>query len=144
MLLEKTKNKFKEIKDIFFEKDNKQVFLRVEVSLADLTKITLLTKEISHFLDQFEAEIPYQHYFLDVYSSGAEKIILWANLSNYINQKITIKTNQMANLLPIYTGKLLSVEPFIIRYNNRGRWQKLELNKAQIKEIRLALDFKNK
>ena len=64
----KLMSKFSEVIDVYYEKEAKNNFLRVETNLTRLRDIEVLTMQVSNFLD----EIDYSNtqYYLDIFSSG--------------------------------------------------------------------------
>lgn len=64
----KLMSKFSEVIDVYYEKEDKNNFLRVETNLTRLKDIEVLTMQVSNFLD----EIDYSNtqYYLDIFSSG--------------------------------------------------------------------------
>lgn len=144
MILLKLQEKFPQIKKAFFEKEGANTFLRIEVNEPVLAKLTILSQEISQFLDNFEKEIEYTNYFLDVYSTGTEKILDKNNLKKYLENNVQVILKNKLNQKTDYIGILLNDDPITIKWNNKGQFKKIVIPFEEISEIKLYASLNKK
>ena len=131
------KEKFTQINKAFLEEESGNDFLRIEVNLKSLDEITLLSREISSYLDEIDQELG--EYFLDVYSSGTDTSIEIKDLEKHLEANVLVTLNELIKEYDSFEGTLIEVkdETITIKWNAKGQFRKQEINKNNIKNIKL-------
>ncbi len=134
-VIEKIQNKFKEIKNIQWITEENHQFLRIEIDEPSLEKISIISKEISKYIDSIDNKN--KEYFLDIHSSGTEKKIEPENIERYINANIKITLSNPIKDKFEFTGTLLESEDayLIIKWNSKGQFRKQKINIEDIASI---------
>ena len=112
-----------------------------KVSEIDMDMIVNLTHALNEYLDELN---PFDKpYTLDLSSLGAEKPLKVEQLSNYVNKYVNVHLINPIKGENIYEGDLVSVsdDKIIISYRHKTRSINLEILKANIYKIRLAIKF---
>lgn len=107
----------------------------------DMDAIVNLTNVLNAYLDELN---PFEKpYTLDISSLGAEKPLKVESLQDYIGKFIHVHLINPIKGENIYEGDLNSVsnETINISYRNKTRVINLEINKANISKVRLAIKF---
>ena len=107
----------------------------------DMEAIVDLTNVLNAYLDELN---PFEKaYTLDVSSLGAEKPLKVERLNEYIGRYVHVHLINPIKGENIYEGDLTSVndETISITYRNKTRSIALEISKANISKIRLAIKF---
>ena len=107
----------------------------------DMEAIVSLTNVLNAYLDEIN---PFEKaYTLDVSSLGAEKPLKVEKLAAYTGKYVHVHLINPIKGENIYEGDLVnvSVETITIVYRNKTRSISLEINKANISKIRLAIKF---
>ena len=101
--------------------------------------------EVSHFLNTYFDEIdPFDNpYTLDISSLGAEKPLKVEKLGDYVERYIHVHLINPINGENIYEGTLKSVsdESISLEYKVKTRIKVVDIQKANISKIRLAIKF---
>lgn len=132
------KSKFPLIRDVFWEKELNNMFLRIEVNLHDLNEVASISRDISNFLDTIEKDVEYNNYYLDVYSVGTDVPIAWEDLSQHIDQQISVELSEKVNDRWAFTGKLLFANEakLTIEWNAKGQFRKQDITSDKIKSLK--------
>ena len=112
-----------------------------KISEIDMDMIVNLTHALNEYLDELN---PFDKpYTLDLSSLGAEKPLKVEQLSNYVNKYVNVHLINPIKGENIYEGDLVSVsdDKIIISYRQKTRSINLEILKANIYKIRLAIKF---
>ena len=107
----------------------------------DMDAIVNLTNVLNAYLDELN---PFEKpYTLDISSLGAEKPLKVESLQDYIGKFIHVHLINPIKGENIYEGDLNSVsnETINISYRNKTRVIGLEIDKANISKVRLAIKF---
>ena len=107
----------------------------------DMNMIVALTNEINAFLDELN---PFEKaYTLDLSSLGAEKPLKIEKLDKYVGKYVHVHLVNPIKGENIYEGDLKNVnnETITLVYRNKTRSIEVEINKANISKIRLAIKF---
>ena len=138
------KSNFSNINKSFFQTENGIEFLKIEVNLIDLNKITSLSKEISLFIDK-NLSLD-KNYYLDIYSPGSDKEFHVKDSKEYIGENIRIILNKHIKNKEEFIGELLSFEnnEIIIKWNNKGQFRKQTIDIEQIQLITKYIKIKKK
>ena len=107
----------------------------------DMEAIVNLTNVLNAYLDELN---PFEKpYTLDISSLGAEKPLKVESLQDYVGRFIHIHLINPIKGENIYEGDLTNVsdETINISYKNKTRVINLEINKANISKVRLAIKF---
>lgn len=125
-----------------FEKGGSLLSLVVDrpksISMSDIVS---LTHELNVYLDEIN---PFPgSYMLDISSLGAEKPLKIDDLANYINEYINVKLSNPISGLCVYEGQLVGLddESITISYKVKTRNKEVNIAKANITHIRLAIKF---
>lgn len=131
------KEKFTQINKAFLEEESGNDFLRIEVNLKSLDEITLLSREISSYLDEIDQKLG--EYFLDVYSSGTDVSLEIKDLEKHLDANVLVTLNELIKEYDSFVGTLIEVkdETITIKWNAKGQFRKQEINKNNIKNIKL-------
>jgi len=122
-------------------KEDGNLILRVTIdnpdSLIDIDTLALANEYLSKRIDKYDDNMP--EYYVEVSSPGAERPLRNdEEIEKSINKYIHVELENM-----IYEGFLLeaSSDKIVVRINIKGRFKNLEINKSEIKLIRLAVKF---
>lgn len=111
------------------------------VEPIDMNAIVDLSREVSNYLDDHS---PYEDaYTLDISSLGAEKPLKMEQLPSYIGSFIHVHLVNPINGENIYEGDLVAVseETITVSYHIKTRVKTVDITKANISKIRLAIKF---
>ena len=101
--------------------------------------------EVSHFLNEYFDELnPFEDsYTLDISSLGAEKPLKIDQLDKYMNSYVHVHLVNPINGENIYEGTLvgLNEETITLSYRVKTRIKTVDIAKANISKIRLAIKF---
>ena len=101
--------------------------------------------ELSHVLNDYLDEInPIESsYTLDISSLGAEKPLKIERLNDYVNSYVHVHLINPINGENIYEGTLVSLdeEKITLSYKVKTRIKSVDITKANISKIRLAIKF---
>ena len=122
-------------------KEDGNLILRVTIDnpdgLIDIDTLALANEYLSERIDKYDDNMP--EYYVEVSSPGAERPLRNdEEIEKSINKYIYVELENM-----IYEGFLLeaSSDKIVVRINIKGRFMNLEINKSEIKLIRLAVKF---
>lgn len=122
-------------------KEDGNLILRVTIDnpdgLIDIDTLALANEYLSERIDKYDDNMP--EYYVEVSSPGAERPLRNdEEIEKSINKYIHVELENM-----IYEGFLLeaSSDKIVVRINIKGRFKNLEINKSEIKLIRLAVKF---
>lgn len=141
-IADKIKDQFELVNKVYFEKEDNFNFLRVEVNLSNLEKVTALSREINKFVD--ENDNSEEEFYLDIFSSGTEKEIDKNNLQEQKGQNVLVKLNKHIKEKDSFEGELLEAEneSITIRWNAKGQFRKQLINIEDIEKINLSSKIK--
>ena len=129
----------KRINKIYFETEDSNEFLRIEVNFKKMDDVVVISKEISIFLDgiNFDKE----QYILDIFSSGAEVKIDVSDLKDYINKLILVNLKKEIKTKMSFEGELIEVEEkeLTIRWNAKGQFRKQKIYFDDIENMNLSI-----
>ena len=111
------------------------------VKPIDMEAIVDLSRELNNYLDELN---PYEEaYTLDISSLGAEKPLKVESLGDYINSYVHVHLTNPINGENIYEGTLVSLdeEKITLEYKVKTRIKTVDITKANISKIRLAIKF---
>lgn len=111
------------------------------VEPIDLNAITLLSNEVSSYLDEInDGE---EAYILDVSSLGAEKPLKIDELDKYVSRYIHVHVNNAIDGLNIFEGELneANEDNIVVSYRVKTRVKKVVILQSNIYKIRLAIKF---
>jgi len=111
------------------------------VEPIDLNAITLLSNEVSSYLDEInDGE---EAYILDVSSLGAEKPLKIDELDKYVSRYIHVHVNNAIDGLNIFEGELneANEDNIVVSYRVKTRVKKVVILHSNIYKIRLAIKF---
>lgn len=111
------------------------------VTPIDMEAIVSISRELNAYLDELNPiENPYT---LDISSLGAEKPLKVERLSEYVGQFVHVHIINPIEGLNIYEGTLETVEDESIKlsYRVKTRTKVVDITKANISKIRLAIKF---
>ncbi|MDK2819608.1 MAG: hypothetical protein KFW07_02105 [Mycoplasmataceae bacterium] len=144
-MIEKLKKKidFNLLECKFVERNN-LTFLDIEIDYKNLNEVEEKSKIISDILDEIDNNE--KQYYLNVYSSGAEKNINWEDVNNFYEkyiQVILIKPYLNSNS---FEGELIDIqeESLKLLVNLKGCFRKLEFQKSNIKELKQSIKLTKK
>ena len=103
--------------------------------------IVNVTNALNSYLDELN---PFEKaYTLDISSLGAEKPIKMEKIGHYVGKYIHVHLFNPIKGENIYEGDLTSVneDSIILTYKNKTRSISVEINKANISKLRLAIKF---
>lgn len=127
-----------ELYDVELVKEFGYLILRVSIDKAggiDVDTLALANEYLSERIDAYDQDMP--EYMLEVCSPGAEKPLKKdKDIENSLGMYVHVEVPQM-----IYEGTLEACdsESITIRYNAKGRFRKIVINKNEIKLLRLAV-----
>ncbi|MBD5423376.1 MAG: hypothetical protein HDR43_02685 [Mycoplasma sp.] len=132
-----------EVNSIQFVNRDGYKFLDIELPESKLNVIEEKTKIISKILDEID-DGTIDNYYLNVFSSGTEKEIDLKNIDLFINNNLLIKTTKPYLEKQEWEGILVSndLSNITLKINNKGRMQKLKINKTDINFIKTTAKFK--
>lgn len=133
----KLQDKFTQINNAYFEEDRSTKFLRVEVNLKSLDEIAMLSREISAYLDTVDHDI--EEYYLDVFSSGTDQSLDINDLDKHLEANVFVELNEDIKDYKSFEGTLIEVteEKIVVKWNAKGQFRKQEIQKNNIKDIKL-------
>ena len=125
-----------------FGKDGGVLSLVVDrVEHIDMEAITDISHKINAYLDEID---PFNNpYTLDVSSLGAEKPLKLNDLDKYVSSYVHVHLVNPIEGENIYEGDLVSVneENITLSYRIKTRTKTVDIAKANISKIRLAIKF---
>ena len=140
-LIEKKLNELGyDLVSLSFSKETLAIVVDKEVEI-DMNMIVDLTNEINAYLDELN---PFEKaYTLDLSSLGAEKPLKIEKLDKYVGKFVHVHLVNPIKGENIYEGDLKNVnnETITLVYRNKTRSIEVEINKANISKIRLAIKF---
>ena len=140
-LIEKKLNELGyELISLSFSKETLAIVVDKDVEI-DMNMIVDLTNEINAYLDELN---PFEKaYTLDLSSLGAEKPLKIEKLDKYVGKFVHIHLINPIKGENIYEGDLKNVnnETITLVYRNKTRSIEIEIDKANISKIRLAIKF---
>ncbi len=128
--------------DCKFSKRDNLLFLDIEIDCPIMDDIHAKSKVISDIIDEIDTSD--NKYYLNVYSSGAEKNIDFLNINEYIGKYVQIVLiNQQFNKL-LFEGELIKVEEelVILKINMKGCFRKIEFQNSNIKQFKQSIKTK--
>ena len=124
------------------EKGDKYLSIIVDrVKPINMEDIVNLTHELNDYLDEINPfDTPY---ILDISSLGAEKPLKVEKLDEYINSYIHVHLTNPVEGENIYEGTLVGLdeEKIVLEIRIKTRIKKVDIQKANISKIRLAIKF---
>ena len=129
-----------ELYSLSFSKETLSIVVDKEEEI-DMNMIVSLTNEINAYLDELN---PFENaYTLDLSSLGAEKPLKIEKLDKYIGKYVHVHLVNPIKGENIYEGDLKNVnkDTITLVYKNKTRSIEVEINKANISKIRLAIKF---
>lgn len=125
-----------EVNLIEFVKRDGLNFLDIELPDTNLKSIEEKTKLISNIIDEIDKTN--DNYYLNVFSSGTEKEIKLKDINLFIGKYLSIKSSKQYFGKNDWEGDLLenTNEHIILKINNKGRIQKLQIEKKYIVYIK--------
>ncbi len=127
-----------ELFDVELVKEFGYLILRVSIDKAsgiDVDTLALANEYLSERIDAYDSDMP--EYMLEVCSPGAEKPLRNdEDINNSLEKYIHVEVPNM-----IYEGTLEACDSdtITVRYNAKGRFRKIVINKNEIKLLRLAV-----
>ena len=129
-----------ELYSLSFSKETLSIVVDKEEEI-DMKMIVDLTNVINVYLDELN---PFENaYTLDLSSLGAEKPLKIEKLDKYIGKYVHVHLVNPIKGENIYEGDLKNVnkDTITLVYKNKTRSIEVEINKANISKIRLAIKF---
>ena len=129
-----------ELVSLSFANDTLSIVVDKE-SEIDMDMIVNVTNALNDYLDELN---PFEKaYTLDISSLGAEKPLKMEKLSHYVGKYIHVHLINPIKGENIYEGDLISVndDSIILTYKNKTRSINVEIDKANISKLRLAIKF---
>ena len=124
------------------EKGEKIVSIVVDrVEPIDMNSIVDLSRELNAYIDEIN---PFEEsYTLDISSLGAEKPLKVEQLDKYLNRYIHVHLINPIEGENIYEGTLVSLneETITLNFKVKTRTKTVDIPKANISKIRLAIKF---
>lgn len=136
-MIQKLKEKINfKINSIQFVKREGLTFLDIEIPETSLDQIEEKSKIILNLIHEIDDDNI--DYYLNVYSEGTEKEIDLNNINLFIDQYLLVKTNKHYLHKVEWEGHLIenNINDIVIKINNKGRIQKLKINKKDISFIK--------
>ena len=136
-MIQKLKEKINfKINSIQFVKREGLTFLDIEIPETSLDQIEEKSKIILNLIHEIDDDNI--DYYLNVYSEGTEKEIYLKNINLFIGQYLLVKTNKHYLDKVEWEGPLIenNINDIVIKINNKGRIQKLKINKKDISFIK--------
>ena len=136
-MIQKLKEKINfKINSIQFVKREGLTFLDIEIPETSLDQIEEKSKIILNLIHEIDDDNI--DYYLNVYSEGTEKEIDLKNINLFIGQYLLVKTNKHYLHKVEWEGHLIenNINDIVIKINNKGRSQKLKINKKDISFIK--------
>ncbi|MGX9340588.1 hypothetical protein [Mycoplasma sp. 4044] len=140
-MIEKLKQEFVNvISKVYWENREGQKVLNIELNVSDFEQVQEISAQINTFVDAFDSE----SFVLDIFSSGNNLTITKDDLEKYIDQKIVLSLSKpylneykiVVKLVEIKEMQLLAIK------NNKGRMQKILIDKTNITNIEKFIDIK--
>ncbi len=138
-ILENLKVKFgKKITSVKWEEEDGATFLRVEVQEPKLSELTILSKDISNYLDDIDQTD--KEYYLDIFSEGTDKELSFEVIKKYIEKNILVTLTRPIKNKIQFEGILLEAdeEKIIVKWNAKGQFRKQIIVKEDIDKINLS------
>lgn len=136
-MIKKLKEKINfKINSIQFVKREGLTFLDIEIPESSLIQIEEKSKIILNLINEIDdSDI---NYYLNIYSAGTEKEIELKNINLFIDQYLLVKTNKHYLNKIEWEGYLIenNINHIVIKINNKGRKQKLKIDKKDISFIK--------
>ncbi len=131
-----------EINSIQFVNRDGFKYLDIELPDIDLNEIEKKTRVILEIIRKIDNSS--DDYYLNVFSSGTEKEIDLKNIGLFINQYLQVRTNKHYLDKNEWEGNLIENKPeeIVIKINNKGRIQKLTIEKKNISFIKTTAQIK--
>ena len=136
-MIQKLKEKINfKINSIQFVKREGLTFLDIEIPETSLDQIEEKSKIILNLIHEIDDDNI--DYYLNVYSEGTEKEIDLKNINLFIGQYLLVKTNKHYLHKVEWEWHLIenNINDIVIKINNKGRIQKLKINKKDISFIK--------
>lgn len=130
------------INNISFAKRDGFDFLDIELPDHNLKTIEEKSKIISQLLDEIS---PYESsYYLNVYSAGTEQNLDPNDLDQHLMANVQIETKKAYLEKNKWEGQLVlnTAEQIKLIINNKGRFQKLVVEKSDLELIKLSAKLK--
>jgi ribosome maturation factor RimP len=129
-----------ELVSLSFSKETLSIVVDKEIEI-DMEMIVTVTNALNSYLDELN---PFEKaYTLDISSLGAEKPLKIEKLGSYVGKYIHVHLINPIKGENIYEGDLTSVneDSIILTYKNKTRSISVEITKANISKLRLAIKF---
>ncbi len=136
-MIKKLKEKIDfKINSIQFVKREGLTFLDIEIPESSLIQIEEKSKIILNLINEIDDSNI--NYYLNIYSSGTEKEIELKNINLFIDQYLLVKTHKHYLNKIEWEGYLIenNINDIVIKINNKGRKQKLKIDKKDISFIK--------
>ncbi len=136
-MIKKLKEKINfKINSIQFVKREGLTFLDIEIPESSLIQIEEKSKIILNLINEIDDSNI--NYYLNIYSSGTEKEIELKNINLFIDQYLLVKTHKHYLNKIEWEGYLIenNINDIVIKINNKGRKQKLKIDKKDISFIK--------
>ncbi len=136
-MIKKLKEKINfKINSIQFVKREGLTFLDIEIPESSLIQIEEKSKIILNLINEIDDSNI--NYYLNIYSSGTEKEIELKNINLFIDQYLLVKTHKHYLNKIEWEGYLIenNINDIVIKINNKGRNQKLKIDKKDISFIK--------
>ncbi len=136
-MIKKLKEKINfKINSIQFVKREGLTFLDIEIPESSLIQIEEKSKIILNLINEIDDSNI--NYYLNIYSAGTEKEIELKNINLFIDQYLLVKTHKHYLNKIEWEGYLIenNINNIVIKINNKGRKQKLKIDKKDISFIK--------
>ncbi len=136
-MIKKLKEKINfKINSIQFVKREGLTFLDIEIPESSLIQIEEKSKIILNLINEIDDSNI--NYYLNIYSAGTEKEIELKNINLFIDQYLLVKTHKHYLNKIEWEGYLIenNINDIVIKINNKGRKQKLKIDKKDISFIK--------
>lgn len=136
-MIKKLKEKIDfKINSIQFVKREGLTFLDIEIPESSLIQIEEKSKIILNLINEIDDSNI--NYYLNIYSAGTEKEIELKNINLFIDQYLLVKTHKHYLNKIEWEGYLIenNINDIVIKINNKGREQKLKIDKKDISFIK--------
>lgn len=136
-MIKKLKEKINfKINSIQFVKREGLTFLDIEIPESSLIQIEEKSKIILNLINEIDDSNI--NYYLNIYSAGTEKEIELKNINLFIDQYLLVKTHKHYLNKIEWEGYLIenNINDIVIKINNKGRNQKLKIDKKDISFIK--------
>ncbi len=125
----------------FTNRDN-LLFLDIEIDYPTMGEIQAKSRIISDIIDEIDTSD--KEYYLNIYSSGAEKDIVLSELKNYLEKFIQIYLEKQQHDNIWFEGELLEVkeDSILMKINMKGCFRKIEFLNSNIKQFKQSIKQK--